>query len=256
MADSRSRLKGAAFTESLVHAKTTDYPYRKGLGMLPSMEYVTFFDDFLGTAASNVPLGWSAAIIDTGATATILATATDNGVLRITSDAASEGAAIYLPFRVQLASTPFFMEVRLRVDDADDIAVQFGLTDLTATTNPEDLYTTASADFIAFGTLDGDATPKLVYDKDNGGPVTVTPPGTSFDLADNTWAVLAIAYDGAATPNDGSLRAYVNGKLAATATTEAQVPEDLVLAPFIAMVGGNGSIGIGDFDYVRLAFKR
>jgi hypothetical protein len=64
----------AGFNESVVFARTYDYAYRKGLGMISSAEHVVFFDDFNRVVTSNVPSGWSAAIIDTGATVASLTT--------------------------------------------------------------------------------------------------------------------------------------------------------------------------------------
>jgi hypothetical protein len=249
----------AGFNESVVFARTYDYAYRKGLGMISSAEHVVFFDDFNRVVTSNVPSGWSAAIIDTGATVASLTTsATGNaaGVIRITSDAASEGASIYLPKQVWLAGRPFFMECRVRTAAADDTDLYFGLSDLSATTDPEDMWDTSNADGIAFGISDGDATPQLVYDKDNTGPVTNAASGTGFDLVSDTWVILGLYYNGNSTDSNKVLRGYVNGKLAVTAATVAQIPEDVLLAPFIGARGGDGATGTIDVDYVRFSYER
>jgi hypothetical protein len=254
-----ARKNRAGFSESVTIARDTAYPYRSGMGMFSSAEWVTFFDDFQRDVATNVPVGWDAAIIDTGATIASFATsaaANANGVIRITSDAASEGAGIYLPKQVYLSGKRFFMEVRVRTAAATDTTLYFGLSDLSATTDPEDLWDTSNADGIAFGVSDGDATPQLVYDKDNGGPVTNAASGTTFDLANSTWVTLAIWYNGASVDASKSLKGYVNGSEAVSAATVAQVPEDVLLAPFIGALGGNGAIGTIDVDYVRFALER
>lgn len=245
------------FTESILHgprSKQSGYAYRSGMGMISSAEWCVFFDDFTQVTASNAPTGWTA-IIDTGATA--VAGDDLGGTIDISSDGVDEGVGLYLPKSIKLAGKKFFMEVRVKVEDADDNIVAFGLSDLVATTDPEDLYDTSNADGIAFGTtVDGDATPVLVHDKNNGGPVTVTPTGTTFDLSDATWHTLAIAYNGATTPTDGSLTAYVDGQLAASATTEAQVPEDVELAPFVAALVEDDATDIITIDYVRFSIQR
>jgi hypothetical protein len=246
------------FKEPLVHSTTSNqapYPYRSGMGMVNSAEWIVFFDDFTGVTSSNAPTGWTA-IIDTGATA--VDGAEHGGVIDISSDGADEGVGLYLPKSIQLGGKKFFMEARVKVEDADDNIVAFGLSDLVATTDPEDLYDTSNADGISFGTTtDGDATPKLVYDKNNGGPVTNTPTGTGFDLSDATWHTLGIFYNGATTADDtGFLGAYVDGNLATSAGTDAQIPDDVPLAPFVAALVEDDATDIISIDFVRFAIQR
>lgn len=246
------------FREPLVHnTSRTSYHYRNGFGMIPSAEYVVFHDDFVNDVSSNLPTGWDAVIIDTGATITQLDTDDfPGGVLDITSDGTSEGAAIYLPKVVQLDGKKFFMEVRVYTEDADDTDIQFGLSALTATTNPEDLYTTTATDLIAFGVLDGDATPTMLCDKNNSGSTAETADGTDFDLSDATWHTLAISVDGNATDGSMSVRGYVDGNLALTWSTETTIPDDLVLAPFVAARTGGDATHNVYVDYVRFVSER
>ena len=240
--------------ESIKHSRSRSYPYREGFSMVPSAEQIVFFDDFLNDVSSNLPSGWDAAIIDTGATITQLDT--DNfpgGVLDFTSDGTTEGAAIYLPKCVQLDGKKFYMEVRVYTEDADDTDVQFGLSALTATTNPEDLWTTTATDVISFGVLDGDATVTMLCDKDNSGAAANL---GSVDLSDATWHTLAFLVDGNATDSSMSVRGYVDGNLAITWDVEAEIPDDLVLAPFIgARTGGDAGHNVY-FDYVRFCAMR
>jgi len=250
-----SKNNSFAINESIVHAKDTNYPYRRGMGMFPSAEWVTFFDDFTGGVASNVPDGWAAAIIDTGCTITNAGLA--GGVVLIDSDADNEGAAAYLNKSVALAGKKFFMEVRVKMEDVSASTFQFGLSDLTAVTNPEDIWTTTTTDYISFGNLDA-ATVSLTYDKDNGGTVTETNTNTTAaTLADDTYAVLAIAYNGATDPTAGALTAYVNGTQVASALTHGQVPEDLPLAPFFGALAGHATTAdVFHLDYFRFAVQR
>lgn len=250
---------GTGINENIYHSpvsRQAPYSYRSGIPLMPSSEYSMFFDDFFGQTSSNAVPG-ATAIIDTGAT--IVATETDDvskfGALRITDATASEGAAMYWPKGIQVGDgNKFVMEVRVRTSDILDNNLQFGLSSLTATTNPEDLYTTTAADLIAFGILDGDATVTMLCDKSNSGSSAEL---GSVDLVADTWTILAIEVEGSAANGTMSVKGYVDGKLALTWSTETTIPDDLVLAPFIAMVNGNGAGGnTSDWDYVRWAIKR
>lgn len=240
--------------ESIKHSRSKSYPYREGFSMVPSAEQVVFFDDFTQDVTTNVPTGWDAAVIDTGATVTQLATDTfPGGVLNFASDGTTEGAAIYLPKQIQLSGKRFMMEVRVYTEDADDTDVQFGLSALTATTNPEDLWTTTATDLIAFGVLDGDATVTMLCDKNNAGAAANL---GSIDLQDATWHTLAILVTGNETDSNMNVIGYVDGNLAITWDVETEIPDDLVLAPFIgARTGGDAAHNVY-FDYVRFAVER
>lgn len=245
------------FNGTILHANrsTADgYKYRNGMGMMPAAEFAVYHDDFVAPVATNVPNGWSAAIIDTGGTVTTYTTATNgaNGVLQLTDATASEGAAFYGAKSIQLISgKKFFMECRLYTDDVTDNAVQFGLTDLTATTNPEDLWTTTAANLIAFGILDGAATTKMLCDKSNSGSSAET--GT-VSLTASAWTTLAISYDGGSY-----VQGWVNGELSQTwaATFSSTVPTATALAPFVGHINGDGAGGnVVLVDYVRIVSQR
>lgn len=232
-----------------------DYVYRSEAGIIPSAEYSVFFDDFFLVPATNALPG-TTAIIDVGAT--ITAAAVDaisyTGVLKFASDGTTEGAALYWPKNIQLGlGKKFFMETRVYTADADDTDVQFGLSALTATTNPEDIYTTTTTDLIAFGVLDGDATAGLLCDKDNAG--TSVSLGTK-DLSDATWHVLGFEVGGKASTSTMWCKAYVDGALAVTWGTETSIPDDLALAPFIAARTGGDLAHVIYFDYIRWSLQR
>jgi hypothetical protein len=248
-------MSNTAFNAPLVHARSNAYPYRQGFAMTPSWEQVVFFDEFTQKVTTNVPTGWEAAIIDTGATVVQLATdAYPGGVLKIASDGTSEGATIYLPKQIQLSGKKFYMEVRIQTNLVAETAVQFGLSALTATTNPEDVWTTTATDVIAFGTLAGDATVTMLVDKNNGG--TAAQLG-SVDLVNATWHTLAILVDGSETNGSMSVRGYVDGNLALTwSGASTTVPGDLVLAPFIGGLTGATAANTIYIDYVRFAAMR
>jgi len=245
---------GLGVSESIVFAPSSPqgFQYRTGMGMLPSAEWAVYFDDFLTSVTTNVPNGWTGAVIDTGATAVVSTTAAlgANGALLMSDATADEGVSIYGTKSVQLtAGKKFFMEMRVRTSDVTDNVVQFGLSALTATTNPEDLWTTAAADVVAFGILDGSATVKMLSDKADSGATAET--GTRALTAD-TWHTLAIGYDGA------NLRGDVDGQLALSwSQASTTIPTGVALAPFIGVLNGDGAgAAVNTVDYIRYASER
>lgn len=237
-----------------------DYEYRADTSMIPSAEWCVGFDDFTQSwipttaitngAVANTPAPWQAAIIDTGATLAVDTTATHGtGVLIFDSDGATEGVAIYGQKSLQLTSGKrFWMEMRFKTEVADDSDVQFGLSDLTAVTNPEDLWTTVAANLVAFGVLDGDATVTMLADKSNSGSTAEL--GTR-DLSSATWHTLGIYYDGT------KLFGYVDGRLALSwSQAAATIPTGVALAPFFAFRNGSAATTEGHIDYIRWALER
>ena len=250
-------------TRFVPQPNSTQYPYRAFTSMIPSAEYAVLFDDFLHTwipttaitngAVANTPSPWQAAIIDSGATIAVNTTAAigANGVLTIADATASEGAAVYGQKTIQLtAGKKLWMEARLRTDDVTDNAIQFGLSSVTASTNPEDLWTTTSTDLIAFGLLDGSAYPTMLADKSNAG--TSAQAQTERIMLVDTWHTLAFFYDGV------SLHGYVDGKRALTWSSAAStIPTGVALAPFFGALSGNGAGGnLNVFDYIRVVSER
>jgi len=68
----------------------------------------------------------------------------------------------------------------------------------------------------------------------------------SRSLSVDTWHVLAISYDGS------KMRGYVDGKLAVTASTDAQIPLAVAVAPFIGHINGDGGgAAVVIVDYIR-----
>lgn len=257
-----------AVTESIVHApypSNKKYAYRVGMGMIPSAEFDVFFDDFhsfvVGTSitngpVANTPWGWQGAIIDTGSTAAVTTTAAigSTGVLLLSDATASEGVAVYTNKTIQLtAGKRFFLEARVRTDDVTDNEIQIGLDDQTATTNPEDLWTTTAANLVTFGIYDGSAYPQMLVDKSNSGTSVQTQ--TNKPLVVNTWHILAIGYDGT------YIRGYVDGEEVmiwggATPAT-ATIPTGTALGVHFGGRNGDGAGGNNNyFDYVRWVIER
>jgi hypothetical protein len=250
---------GIGLPESVVFSPQPSqklYPYRTGMGMFQSAEWTVFFDDFItnSAAGTNIPTGWTGASIDTGATVAVNTTAAigANGVITLADATASEGATLYGSKNIQLTSGKrFFMECRLRTDDVTDNSVQFGISALTAVTNPEDIFTTTSADLVTFGILDGGAgAVTMLADKSNSGSTAET--GTR-SLSANTWYTLGIEYDGGS-----ALRGYVDGLLALTwAQAAATIPTGVALAPFVGHINGDGAgAAVVVVDYIRYVCQR
>jgi len=249
-------MAGIGIGESLTHAPASTqapYSYRSGMGMVPSAEWMVFFDDFNSLVTTNVPAGWAAAVVDSGGTVTQYVTAASHpgtGAIATFDATASEGAAIYLPLSIELTTGKrFMMEARVFTNDVTDGAVQFGLADLTATTNPEDLWTTASADVVAFGILDGSAVTQFLSDEANGGAAAIA--GTR-SLTASVWHTLGISWKG------GVLSAWVDGKLSASTSTAANIPvDDVMLAPFLGSINGNGAgSNVVLWDWFRVVVER
>ena len=245
-------MNGVGLSETVVFAPGVSqkvYGYRAGCGMVPSAEFAVTFDDFTQAITTNVPLGWAAAVIDTGATIVQYATldAAAQGMISVVSTTASEGAATYMPKTVQFASgDKWFMEAKVKLSDVTDHAFQFGLTDLTATTNPEDLWTTTAASLIAMGIVDGAATLTYLMDKSNAGTARANLSGS---MVADTWTTLGIGSDGT------NVSFYKDGKSIGTSSTT--VPTGILLAPFVGAINGNGAgSNVTLVDYIRWSFPR
>lgn len=243
---------GVGFSESIVHARGLAYPYRTGMGMMGSAEFAVLMDDFVEPVTTNLPFGWKAVVIDVGATVVMNTTAGSlgaSGVLVFDSDGAAEGSCFYGEKGIQLTSgKKFFMELRFQTEAADDTDVQFGLSDLTAVVNPEDIWTTAAANVVAFGVLDGSATVGMLSDAANGG--TSVQAGTK-DLTSSAWHTLGIYYNGS------GLQGFVDGQLALTwSGAAATIPTGVALAPFVGFRNGSSANNEGYCDYVRFALER
>lgn len=254
---------GSTFTGPLLDAsRLSKFVYRHRMGMVPCAEFDVFHDDFhsfvVGTAitngpVANTPWGWQGAIIDSGSTVAVNTTATigANGVLTFADATASEGAAIYTNKSFQLtAGKRFFVEARFRTDDVSDNTIQFGLSDQTATTNPEDLWTTTAANLVTFGLLDGSAYPQMLSDKSNGGTSVQTQ--TAKPLIADTWHTVAIGYDGT------YLRGYVDGDEAVRwSSASTTIPTGTAMGLFFGHLNGNGAGGnVVVLDYIRAVSER
>ena len=162
------------FLEPILHARKSGraYAYRTGMGMMSSAEWIVFPRRFVQAMSRLTSLqGGMRRLLILVVRSPMPSLA--GGALLFDSDADDEGAATYLPKSVALNGKKFFMECRVKMEDVSAMTFQMGLSDLTATTNPEDIWTTTTTDYISFGNLDS-AVCVLTYDKNNGGTVTET----------------------------------------------------------------------------------
>lgn len=251
-----SKRNSVGLPESVAFAPAAGqlYRYRAGMGMMGSAEWCQRMDDFVSAPiATNVPVGWAATIIDTGATLIVSTTAGSlgaTGCLLAASDGTDEGTGTYGDKVIQLtAAKRFFMEMRAQTSLAATTDLQFGLTSVTATTNPEDLWTTTATDLIAFGVLNGSAYPQMLADLSNSGSTAET--GT-VAISDATWTTMSIYWDGY------QLQGYVDGQFSLqwSQTVATTVPVGVALAPFFGFRTGTAAGNIGTFDYIRWAIER
>lgn len=248
-----AKKNSVALPESVAFAPAAGqlFRYRAGMGMMGSAEWLVHMYDFTAPTATNVPSGWTAAIIDTGSTLTASGTALlgATGAALIASDGTDEGVAIYGDKVLQLTSGKrFFMEMRAQTSLAATTDLQFGLTDLTATTNPEDLWTTTAANLVAYGVLSGSAYPKMLADKSNSGSTAET---STISISDATWTTLAIYYDGT------YLQGFVDGSPALLwSQASTTIPTGVALAPFFGFRTGTSAANTGTIDYIRYASER
>jgi hypothetical protein len=244
--------------DTIIHSPISNnrqYTYRSKAGLIPSAEYSVFMEDFYTLPASDAVPG-TTRVIDSSATITALATDAYSytGAVVITGAGTGEGAADYWPKGIQLGlGKKFFMEARFLMVAADDNDVMFGLTDLTATTNPEDLWTTAQENLIAFGVLDGDATVSMLCDKNDSGAAAAL---GDYDLSSDTWHTLAFEVGGTAAGGTMWCKGYVDGQPAITWADEAEIPDDLTLAPFFGGRNGSATGNLIYFDYIRWSLER
>ena len=248
-----SKKNSVGLPESIAFAPAAGqlFGYRKGMGMIPSAEWIVGMEDFNQLVwTTNVPSGWDGAVIDTGATIVADTTVGYPSCALFDSDGTDEGAALYGDKFMQLtADKRFFMECRFQTEVAADTTVQFGLTALTATTNPEDLWTTTATDVVTFGILTGDATTTMLSDAGNSGATAEL--GT-IDLEDATWHTLAIYFDGT------YLYGFVDGNLSLKWSQAATtIPTGVILAPFVGFLNGaTGGAQEGHCDYIRWVLER
>jgi hypothetical protein len=163
----------------------------------------------------------------------------------------SEGAAIYGTRAIQLTSGKrFWMETRVYTNDVSDNTIQFGLSSLTAITNPEDIFTTTTDSLVTVGITDGSARLAMLADKSNTGSTAEV--STTESVVANQFNILALHYDGT------RLFGYVNGQLAISWSQAATtIPTGIALSPFLGHINGDGAGGaVVAFDYIRWAAER
>lgn len=205
--------------------KFVEVPSLIGLNQKVSYEY---FEDFMSSdaAADGTIGGWTVTLVEAGAGETTLglSSADVGGVLVITADAnEDDGANCQLngeAFKLATGKKAYFgAKVKWNESTQSDFLVGLCITDTT--------LLGGMTDGVYFRKVDGSTDVKFVTEKDS----TETESAAILTAANDTWAALEFYFDGA-----GTIKAYVNGTLAATHTTN--IPDDENLTVSVAFLNG------------------
>ena len=217
------------------------------------VDHIIFWDDFYDFDAS----AWVVTSVDTdgdGSEANATASGA-GGLLVLATEAdeldreelqwAGEESSAVVEFFAPGDTKRFFMKTRFKVSDATDTAVIIGacVTDTTLA---------AVADGIYFRKADTSTTLELVVEK-NSTESTIS----MGAMADDTFVVASMSFDAGASGKDTpQIKAYLNDVHVGTITTAANLPDDVTLAPSIAV--NNGAEGSEDLtiDYLFIAQDR
>jgi hypothetical protein len=225
------------------HASGTDTKYfytEMPVGWDP--DYVYLYDDFLFQFESN---NWET-VLDGGASVT-LASDELNGAIVISSAATTDddGGLVQCDeevFKLE-SGKRLWAETRVKVSDADQMDFFFGLSTAVAT-NPENILTTG--DRAGFQVDDENASLLAKSEKDN----TETSTDTSQDMADDTYVILSIYWDGVDTIH------YLVDRVA-RATHTTNIPDDENLSVCMFHLSGD-AVGThtSTWDYVLVIKER
>jgi len=204
------------------------------------LNYSLFFDDFNGVTV-DATNDWTV-IVDTGCTAAILAD-TENGICQLLSDSTTdEGASIQGNEIFKFNSgKKFLFESRVCVADADDVDFFIGLAENFAT-NPEALLAGSLA---GFHVTEAGATGSILC---KAGAAGAASEDSGSDLADATYAVLGMLYDGT------DLHYYVNREKKVTIAA-ASLPSAL-MTPASFFLAGDNAADYANIDYIFIASER
>lgn len=211
------------------------------IGMNQKVAY-EFFEDFLQSdaASAGTMSGWTVTLVEAGAGDTTLGLSTSDvgGVLVITADAnEDDGANCQLngeAFKLATGKKAYFgARVKLSEATQSDMLVGLCITDTT--------LLGGMTDGVYFRKVDGSTDVKFVTEKNS----TETESAAILTAANDIWATLEFYFDG-----DSTVKAYVNGTLAATHT--ANICDDENLTPSVAFLSGAAGAGkTMSVDWIR-----
>jgi prepilin-type processing-associated H-X9-DG protein len=200
----------------------------------------TFFDDFThqNLASADAPLGWTVTLVEGGGgESTITKPDGSGGHLLLTTDANDNDGvnmqAAGEAFGFAAEQTATYFGIRLKCSEAtqSDFLVGLCITDTT--------LLGGLTDGVYFEKLDGGTGISFVTEKDS----TETQTDSLGTLAADTWVLLEFYGDGS------SIRAYINGSLVATHTTN--IPDNELLTPSIHFLTGDAAAETLTVDWVR-----
>lgn len=215
--------------------------YLEGMPLTNDPDYVVEMIDFVKASDFDAN-DWTITTTEATGTATeVVSTGVENGVLTITngtSDADKDSLQRTIEAYKLNSGKKLFMEMRLKVSDADDVEFMAGLA-ITDTT-PLD-----ASDRINFRIDEGDASIKCQNAKDS----TETETDSGVDAADDTYVKLGILCDGTS-----SIKFYVNRNEVASHSTNIPDDEELCLTLYIE----NGAAAADSLtvDYIMICKER
>jgi hypothetical protein len=209
-------------------------------------DFVIVHEDFIREGASNVPDTMSFDIIKDASASAICEADQPNGVLLMSSAATTNDDGNLVQslneFVRPTAGKRFAMEVRVKASDADQADLFFGLAQRAAT-NPEN--TLAASNRIGFQVNDENASILLTSEAAD----IATTKDSEQDLADDTYRVLGLSYNGA-----GKLDFHIDQS--PVGTIESNVPATELAIALFNLSGNNTGTHTARVDYVTVVVER
>jgi hypothetical protein len=203
-------------------------------------DVVHYFDDFLnsGLAAADAPVGWTVTLVEAGAgESTITKVDAAGGAIRLTTDAnEDDGVQMQLTgesFEFSSDQRATYFGVRMRSGEAtqSDFVIGLCITDTT--------LIGGMTDGVYFRKADGSTSVSFVTEKDS----TETETTGVLTFAADTDYLLEFYFDGT------SIEAFVDGVSVASHT--ANIPNDELLTPSVALLAGSAAVETLDVDWIR-----
>ena len=189
-------------------------PLKGLLALAGNPEFVSFWDDHLGTRSGTWPAGTPYASTVGVNTEVIGLTAAINGTMTVTTAAAdgdSAGQGLGLNWN---GDNGFYFIARIKINRITNIKFEIGMTDAVnddgavAVKSTPTFTATDCALFVLDTTDDGEVT--FVS---NGGTTDANADATDFDIASDTYFVVEIVCRGPTDTTGDNVAGYINGQL-------------------------------------------
>lgn len=209
------------------------------MGLPDPTKFKTYFNDFLTIKDFN-STDWTTTEVGNG---TQVLTDSDGGELVMTNAAADNDSSTTYPSTefVQLAANKkMAFKARFKVSDATQSDVFIGLS--TKDTTP-----IGGNDQLAFVKLDGTTELTLRMEKDN----TATETATGINLADDTYIIVEMLYDG-----KSAVEVFANGAKITTIARDDNFVDDEPLTVAMAIINGEAVSKVMTVDYILVVQER